>query len=252
MAGAGWRWGLAVAQAGDGSVLSFQSHCVAGRGEPCAHFWGALFFQGSAGLSSSGGARSPLSAMAAFCFKARLVFHRSALFSRLGWVFLAAMAASRLHSAPLLFFQGSAGLAWRPKACARLPPASAAKSLAALTPSHRQPPRPQALSTPPPNGFPRCRCPPPNGFLSCRQTAFCAAANARPTVFRARCVARLTAFRAACDTDDGTLSDTANDTANDTALSRFPKGLQPIRDTINDTRSGTIFGTNRGTLFKKE
>ena len=128
-----------------------QAHCRAGRGEPCAHFWGALFFQGSAGLSSSGAARSPLSALAAFFFRVRLVFHRSALFSRLGWVFLAAMAASRLHSAPWLFFQGSAGLAGRPKACARLPPASDAKRLErenTATASHScsQPPPPATAS----------------------------------------------------------------------------------------------------------
>ena len=171
-----------------------QAHCGAGRGEPRAHFWGALFFLGSAGLSRPGGARSPLSALAAFFFRFRLVFHRSALSCWFGWLFLAARAASRLHSAPSLLFQGSAGLAGRPKACARLPPARAAKSLEALTPSHRQPPRPHAPSGLPPNGFPRCRQQPPNGFLSCRPTVFRAAANARPTVFRARCDARPTAF----------------------------------------------------------
>lgn len=73
-----------------GQALSFQSHCVAGRGAPCAHFWGALFF------------------------KARLVFHRPGaraagcppwrpFVSRLGWSFIVQ-----------LFFQGSAGCSWPP------------------------------------------------------------------------------------------------------------------------------------------
>ena len=99
-----------LAQAGDGGWLqrrlamaeiSLSNHIASlAGGEPCAHFWGALFFQGSAGLSSSGGARSPLSALAAF-------------FSGFGWSFIVQ-----------LFLVGSAGCSWppgRPAGCTAPP-----------------------------------------------------------------------------------------------------------------------------------